>query len=39
LQAAATLNEPVGQSRFAMVDMGNDRKISDVIHQGVATSV
>src|SRR5690606_22081965 len=28
-QAAADLNETVGQSRFAVVDVGNDREIAD----------
>ena len=32
-QATAALNQAVGQRRFAVVNMGNDRKISDVLHQ------
>jgi hypothetical protein len=33
LQTATALDEPVGQRGFAVIDMGNDRKISDVVHQ------
>jgi hypothetical protein len=39
LQATATLNQPIGECRFAMIDVRNDGEISDVIHQGPATSV
>ena len=39
LQSAATLNQSVGKRRFAMIDVRNDGEISDVIHQGPATSV
>ena len=28
-QAAGALDQPVGQRRFAMVDMGDDREIAD----------
>jgi hypothetical protein len=31
-QAAATLDEPVGQGRLAVVDMRDDREIADVLH-------
>ena len=31
-EAATTLDESVGQGRLAVVDVGNDREISDVIH-------
>jgi hypothetical protein len=34
LQATTTLDQTIRQGRFAMVNVGNDRKISDVIHQG-----
>ena len=30
-QAAADLDEPVGQRRFAMIDMGDDRKVADSV--------
>ena len=33
LQAAAALDEPVSERGFAMINVRNDRKISDVIHQ------
>jgi hypothetical protein len=33
LQAAAALDEPVCERGFAVINMRNDRKISDVIHQ------
>jgi hypothetical protein len=33
LQTAAALNDPVSQRGLAVIDVGNDRKISDVIHQ------
>ena len=32
-QAAAALDQPVGQRGFAVINMGNDRKISDVVHR------
>jgi hypothetical protein len=32
------LNQAIGQGGFAMVDVGNDRKISDVIHQRSSAS-
>jgi hypothetical protein len=32
-ESAATLNNAVGERRFAMVDVRNDGEISDVIHQ------
>jgi hypothetical protein len=31
-QAAANLDETVGQSGFAVIDMGNDGKITDGVH-------
>jgi hypothetical protein len=31
-QAAATLDQPVRERALAVVDVGDDRKISDVIH-------
>jgi hypothetical protein len=34
LQAATALYEAVGQRGFAVIDVRNDRKISDVLHQG-----
>ena len=37
LQGAAELDQPVGQSRFAVVDMGDDREVADmreVRHRG-----
>jgi len=37
-QAAAPLDQPVSQRRFAVIDVRNDREISDVIHQREATS-
>ena len=33
LQTAAALDDPVSQRGLAVIDVGNDRKISDVIHQ------
>ncbi len=39
LQTTATLNQSIGECRFAMIDVRNDGEISDVIHQGPATSV
>ena len=33
-QAAAGLDQPVGEGRFAMVDMGNDREIADFVAWG-----
>ena len=33
LQTAATLDQSVCERRFAMINVSNDRKISDVIHQ------
>ena len=38
-QTSATLNQAIGQRGFAMVNVRNDRKISDVIHQGSSASV
>jgi hypothetical protein len=38
LKAAATLDQAVGQRRLAVVDVRNDGKISDVIHQRKASS-
>ena len=32
-QAAAMLDEPVGQRGLAVVNMGDDRKIADMLHQ------
>ncbi|MCY1380166.1 hypothetical protein D9M69_679590 [compost metagenome] len=32
-EAAATLDQTVCERRLAMIDVRNDRKISDVIHQ------
>jgi hypothetical protein len=32
IQAAALLNEPVGQRGFAVVDVSNDGKIADILH-------
>jgi hypothetical protein len=37
-QAATALDQAVGQRRFAMIDVRNDGKISDVIHQRNASS-
>jgi len=31
-QAAAALNQPIGQRRFTVVDVRDDRKIADVLH-------
>jgi hypothetical protein len=33
------LDQAIGQRGFAMVNVGNDRKISDVIHQATSASV
>ncbi len=33
-KAATTLDDPVGQRALAVVDVGNDREVSDVIHEG-----
>jgi len=33
------LNQTIGQRGFAMVNVRNDRKISDVIHQAKSESV
>ena len=32
-QTAAALDQPVRERGFAVVDMGDDRKVSDVLHQ------
>jgi hypothetical protein len=37
-ETTAALDQPVRKGRFAVINMGNDRKISDVIHQRVASS-
>jgi hypothetical protein len=37
-EPTTTLYQTVCQGGFAVVNMGNDRKISDVIHQGAASS-
>jgi hypothetical protein len=37
-QSATALNQPVGQGRFAMIDVRDDRKISDVLHQWMLLS-
>ena len=34
LQSAAALNQTVGQRGFAVIDVRNDREVSDVLHQG-----
>ena len=39
LQTTAALNQTISECRFAMIDVRNDGEISDVIHQGPATSV
>jgi hypothetical protein len=39
LQTTATLNQSIRKRRFTMIDVRNDGEISDVIHQGPATSV
>ena len=31
-QTAAALDKPIGQRRFTVVDVGDDRKIADVLH-------
>ena len=31
-EAAAALDQAIGQRRFAVVDVGDDRKIADLIH-------
>jgi hypothetical protein len=33
LQTSASLDDPVSERGLAVIDVGNDRKISDVIHQ------
>jgi hypothetical protein len=38
-QTSTTLNQAIGQRGFAMVNVRNDRKISDVIHQRRSASV
>ena len=38
LQTAAALYQTVGERGFAVIDVRNDRKISDVIHQRMSTS-
>ena len=35
-EAAAALDEAVGQRRLAVVDVGDDRKVADVVHADVA---
>jgi hypothetical protein len=32
-QSSTTLNQSVSQGRFAVINVGDDRKISDVLHQ------
>ena len=39
LESTTTLNQTIGQRGFAVVNVRNDRKISDVIHQGRSASV
>ena len=31
-QTAAEVDDPVGQGGFTVVDVGNDREVSDVLH-------
>ena len=38
LQAAAALDQAVGQGGFAMVNVRDDGKVSDVVHQQKASS-
>ena len=33
-QAAQAVDQPVGQRGFAMVDVGNDGKVANVLHAG-----
>ena len=33
LQAPATLDQAVGQGRFAVIDVRNDGKVADVVHR------
>ena len=33
LEAAAELDEPVGERRFAVIDMGDDREITNILHE------
>ncbi len=33
LESAALLNEAIGQGRFTVINMGNDREIADILHQ------
>ena len=37
-QSATALNQPICQCRFAMIDVRDDRKISDVLHQWMLLS-
>jgi hypothetical protein len=37
-EATATLDQAISERRLAMIDVRNDRKISDVIHQRRASS-
>jgi len=32
-ESSTALNETIGQRGFAMIDVGDDRKVSDVVHQ------
>ena len=32
LEAAALLDEPIGQRRFAVIDVGDDGEIADIFH-------
>jgi hypothetical protein len=38
-QAAAALNQAICKCGFAVVNVRNDGKISDVVHQGMQLSV
>ena len=38
-KAATTLDESIGQGRFTVVNVRNDGKVSDVVHQGKTSSV
>jgi hypothetical protein len=38
-ETATALNQAIGQGGFAVVNVGNDRKISDVIHQTTSASI
>src|ERR1019366_5768513 len=36
VEATAHLDESIRQGRFAVIDVSNDRKVADILHQGLS---